>query len=224
MEYQWRVNAEGVVSLTTESPAIYRLPPNVIWTISTFLRDEHTTDGLRALASLARTCRLFSGPTLDALWSIIPSIVPLLRVLPRSLCTYSPEIRTPKGDIVRPPCLVLRRFPQSQDFQRLRVYACRIRQLHLPVYHSYPLAFRERYLEHRTLVADSVWSALRSVGPSPLLPNLVSLRHVGPRHISTQDRIDALIYVLNSRCLAVKHLHIIAIPSAHRDAEIATTL
>lgn len=34
-----------------------------------------------ALARLARTCRLFSAPALDILWSRLPSIGPLLRLL-----------------------------------------------------------------------------------------------------------------------------------------------
>lgn len=37
---------------------------------------------LAALASLARTCRLFSEPALDVLWSRLPSIAPLLKLFP----------------------------------------------------------------------------------------------------------------------------------------------
>ncbi|EIW79738.1 hypothetical protein CONPUDRAFT_144914 [Coniophora puteana RWD-64-598 SS2] len=37
------------------------------------------------LASLARTCRILSEPALDALWSILPSLVPLLTVFPADL-------------------------------------------------------------------------------------------------------------------------------------------
>lgn len=46
------------------------------------LRKDRDT---QTLASLARTAKIFLEPALDALWSRIPGITPLLRLLPSDL-------------------------------------------------------------------------------------------------------------------------------------------
>lgn len=46
------------------------------------LRKDRDT---QTLASLARTAKIFLEPALDALWSRIPGIGPLLRLLPSDL-------------------------------------------------------------------------------------------------------------------------------------------
>lgn len=45
--------------------------------------------GKKTLASLARTCHLFSSPALDALWHDLCSFDPLLRVFPTVRCPCS---------------------------------------------------------------------------------------------------------------------------------------
>lgn len=43
------------------------------------------TSGKRTLASLARTCRALSSPTLDVLWMRLDNLDPLIKVLPRRM-------------------------------------------------------------------------------------------------------------------------------------------
>ena len=53
------------------------------------------------LAVLARTCRLFSEPALDVLWSHLPSIGPLLRLFPEDKWANSYDASKEMYTVVR---------------------------------------------------------------------------------------------------------------------------
>ena len=57
-----------------------RLPPDFLRSLCDHLIGfYHDFDpGLRTVAALARTCRVFHGPAVDALWKVIPSFHTIL--------------------------------------------------------------------------------------------------------------------------------------------------
>lgn len=57
--------------------------------------------GRSDLASLALTCKLFSGPALDILWRIQTSFLPLLMTFPRELLNFAPSDQMAVATFVR---------------------------------------------------------------------------------------------------------------------------
>ncbi|KAF8349104.1 hypothetical protein F5887DRAFT_550757 [Amanita rubescens] len=112
------------------------------------------------LTSLARTKRDISEITLDVLWRSIPDIGPLIRCMPEDLW----EEREEPGKCIK---LTLRRLILSTDWERFEINAMRIRQLGVtdPSVIEYVLGI-------------DVYGALAcaSVGRTPLLPRLVTIR------------------------------------------------
>lgn len=62
-----------------------------------YLSDKGRAD----LASLALTCKLFSGPALDVLWRIQTSFLPLLMTFPRELLNFAPSDQMAVATFVR---------------------------------------------------------------------------------------------------------------------------
>ena len=98
--------------------------------------------GRSALAKLARTCKLFSGPALDVLWRIQTSLLPLIMTLPRELLNFAPSDQMAVATFVRVPFARLDRGvptdPQRQTidkqpmishWRRPLLYARRIRSI-----------------------------------------------------------------------------------------------
>ncbi|CAL1695410.1 unnamed protein product [Somion occarium] len=124
----------------------YLRPPNNRW------NDRYYVGKIRSarktLASMARTCKLFSEPALNLLWERQNSILPLLKVLP--------TFRRNENDaysIVSPI--------SPEDWERFQSYA---RRIHIFIYSS------------SKSIHSSVFACLAQArGDAPLLP---SLRHI----------------------------------------------
>ncbi|KAJ7057514.1 hypothetical protein C8F01DRAFT_1307941 [Mycena amicta] len=89
--------------------------PEIVLHIFSELYSQHT------LAQLAQTCRLFSGPALDALWYQPgeDTILYLLRCLPEDMAL----LKTVSGQVV----LELRRPAVLSDWERFQSYSNRVR-------------------------------------------------------------------------------------------------
>ncbi|KIK77603.1 hypothetical protein PAXRUDRAFT_834947 [Paxillus rubicundulus Ve08.2h10] len=111
------------------------------------------TEGKRTLASLARTCRTFKEPALDALWMKLDSLDPLIRVLPRRMWA---KRRWP---------LAVQTFVREKHWLTFNRYAKRVKFLNGPCWQLLPC------------VQHSVISALAKFPEAslPLLPNLSEL-------------------------------------------------
>ncbi|EGO21425.1 hypothetical protein SERLADRAFT_441776 [Serpula lacrymans var. lacrymans S7.9] len=111
----------------------------------------------RTLASLARTCKLFSGPALDALWGELDDFAPLVRCMSSNLWYVDGEKMT------------LRRPVEASDWLILRKYATRVRVVVLSVHLS--ARFNNELL--------GVFSTLC---PYPLLPALKELHCIADQN------------------------------------------
>lgn len=80
------------------------------------------TGGKRSLAYLARTCRFFHEPAIDALWMNLESIDPLIKLLPRRMWGKK---RCP---------LLVRRFMRKKHWEIFQKYASRVKTLRGPSY------------------------------------------------------------------------------------------
>ncbi|KDQ51255.1 hypothetical protein JAAARDRAFT_211219 [Jaapia argillacea MUCL 33604] len=80
-----------------------------------------------SIASMARTCQVFSEVALDILWAEQESLVPLIYTLPSSLL----EERVATGPTGCAMMLLLRRPMVSSDWSRFSIYAPRIKILKL---------------------------------------------------------------------------------------------
>lgn len=61
--------------------------------------DRPWNEGLKTLASLARTCRLFHEPAINVIWRDIPDLLPLIHTLPEDLWLET-HIKTLRNDRV----------------------------------------------------------------------------------------------------------------------------
>ncbi|EIW78127.1 hypothetical protein CONPUDRAFT_156137 [Coniophora puteana RWD-64-598 SS2] len=81
-----------------------------------------STEHHAALSAVARTCRVFKEPALDALWAELDKLEPLIRCLPEALWRWelpdSPD-----------RCLVIRRPLRASDWDLFRYYSNRVRVL-----------------------------------------------------------------------------------------------
>lgn len=53
--------------------------------------DDPSPLGKQTLASLARTCRAFTSPALDMLWTRLDSLDPLIKLLPSRIWSKEPS-------------------------------------------------------------------------------------------------------------------------------------
>ncbi|KAH7890184.1 hypothetical protein F5I97DRAFT_1949410 [Phlebopus sp. FC_14] len=76
--------------------------------------------GKATLASLARTCRAFHEPALDALWMKLDLLDPVIQLLPRRMWTkrYHP--------------LLIRVFMREKHWLTFRKYASRVKSVRAP--------------------------------------------------------------------------------------------
>ncbi|KAI1792776.1 hypothetical protein LXA43DRAFT_887016 [Ganoderma leucocontextum] len=131
-----------------------------MWFIDEILRNilSHLPSGCQStLASCARASKALSEPALDALWCKISGLVPLFRLLPRSLV----EARNQRGD---GHTFVLQGAIGDEEWGRFLHYSGRVRKLH---YH-YAEGPGER-------LGESAFSALvrhASRSGTTVLPNL----------------------------------------------------
>jgi len=110
-----------------------KLNYDVLFAIFEYLQD----DSPETLAGLARVCRLFPEPALDALWSNLDGLRPLLTLFPTSLVeTPRPEGCALLDDDEDPPAgegmffsLVLLRTPTDIEWARFACYSRRVRSL-----------------------------------------------------------------------------------------------
>ncbi|OBZ67193.1 hypothetical protein A0H81_12877 [Grifola frondosa] len=117
----------------------------------------------RSLAALARTCRTFHEPALDALWCSQPHLVNLVKCIPQKAwqMNWSRISKRNELSFTRPL------FPT--DLDRFRLYAARIKKLGSPASEScidYPATKLDKTLLPSLCIFQS---------SQPLLPNLQSL-------------------------------------------------
>lgn len=63
----------------------HSLTAEILVSICSSLLHDEDKEGLRALVSLARTCRRLQGHSLDLLWHSLPTLAPLILTMPRDL-------------------------------------------------------------------------------------------------------------------------------------------
>ncbi|KAF9220211.1 hypothetical protein BS17DRAFT_787717 [Gyrodon lividus] len=127
--------------------------------------------GKRTLASLARTCRTFAGPALDALWMRLDSLDPLIKVLPRRMWAKK---RWP---------LVVRTFMREKHWLTFRKYADRVKFVRGPCWRL-PAA-----VQHSTISTLAKFHK----ASLPLLPNLTEL---GWSELKMSNLIDPSVSLL----------------------------
>ncbi|TFK93069.1 hypothetical protein K466DRAFT_160461 [Polyporus arcularius HHB13444] len=131
--------------------------------------------GLRTVATLARTAKVFHEQALDAIWHTLPGYGFLLYAVPRDAWVET-EVQEPhwrKSIHVS----LLRPLVES-DFTRLQHYATRVRRILFPSQCESP-RFPPRV--NRYEFAPSILDAFASQSPiKPLLPNLLVL-HTSPK-------------------------------------------
>ncbi|KAI0659828.1 hypothetical protein C8Q70DRAFT_97118 [Cubamyces menziesii] len=157
-------------------PTIYSLSREIVTHIALYLRESREDASARtALVSLATTCRYLSEPVLDVMWHTLPDVIPLLLALPADLCTITPE-QPPLG----PPYdrrkeFILLRDPVPSDFERMSMYARRVKVLGACLIYGVrrPSVAREQHRSYK--ISDRMWDMLAAHGPTPLLPNLLEL-------------------------------------------------
>ncbi|KAG1764019.1 hypothetical protein EDD22DRAFT_1020160 [Suillus occidentalis] len=109
-----------------------------------------------ALARLARTCKAFHAVALNALWSNLDGIAPLIQCLPAEVTRL--YLRLPLGTTV----VGIERVPRKEEWDIIQRYASRVQRL--------------RVLNSLRPVEPSVIFTLsRPPTSSPLFPNLCSL-------------------------------------------------
>lgn len=100
-------------AMALAAPTLSSLPPDIISLICWNTISEHSSchcqwpKDFKELLSLARTCRFLSEPALDAIWHTLPSIWPLLLLLPEDL-----RVIRPQAEMVSAPAhLILSKSP-----------------------------------------------------------------------------------------------------------------
>ncbi|KAG6817188.1 hypothetical protein H0H93_007434 [Arthromyces matolae] len=94
--------------------------PQVLALIFEYLREEEDDE---ALANLATTCKTFSHPALDALWYTQLSLFNLLKCFPEHI--WGLRDNPYHGECT----LFFRTRPKVEDYERIKLYASRIRIL-----------------------------------------------------------------------------------------------
>ncbi|KAM5530882.1 hypothetical protein V8D89_015467 [Ganoderma adspersum] len=125
--------------------------------------DRSGSRGLKTLASLARTCRLFHEPAINTIWRSISNILTLIRMLPEDL-RLETRIKTSRDDFASRYFRTRLRQPVQSDFARLKHYARRIEHI---------------LYANTCLIPPDVFSALATHFPTGtvLLPNILTLTY-----------------------------------------------
>ncbi|KAH9851794.1 hypothetical protein C2E23DRAFT_829196 [Lenzites betulinus] len=121
-------------------------------------------DGLPTLAALACTARVFSEVALDTLWNTQSSLVPLIKCFPANVWEETQD----DDDGFR--AVTLKAEPNVDDWTRVKLYASRIRVIHLGA----PPPGLLRYTGK--MMGDAAIVLRKSLGSFPLLPNLQLLK------------------------------------------------
>lgn len=82
-------------------PHCFEFPEIILLHIFEHVYVSH--NGRSDLASLALTCKLFSGPALDVLWRVQTSFLPLITTFPRELLNFAPSDQMAVATFVRVP-------------------------------------------------------------------------------------------------------------------------
>ncbi|KAG6854013.1 hypothetical protein C0991_011500 [Blastosporella zonata] len=122
-------------------------------------------DGPATLNTLARTCRAWEGPALDYLWTRLPSITPLLQLIP--------------GVELVDGTYVLKTTHPSPDLTRFHLYACRVKHI----------SHRRKVQVDPTIISILTRECLPSTHPVVMLPSLRSAQ----LSTSNCDRIQACL-------------------------------
>ncbi|KAI6014659.1 hypothetical protein EDC04DRAFT_2904035 [Pisolithus marmoratus] len=182
------------------------------------------TEGKKSLAYLARTCHFFHEPAIDALWTNLESIDPLIKLLPRRMWAKS-----------RYPLLV-RKFMRKKHWDTFQKYASRVKTLRGPSYGlttatqhavmaaiaSYPKATRPLFPQLTVIVWREIRTFHRSepcvsllkyfMGPS--VTQITLKLHCWPYHIRSE--MDVLAEMSNI-CPNVISFTAQFPPSSHND-------
>ncbi|CAA7266226.1 unnamed protein product [Cyclocybe aegerita] len=144
---------------------------------------------LKSLPALAQTCQFFLAPALDAHWHTIPSLEPLLNLLPQDVV----ELRT--GRYSSKPLLYVKPSIQRRDFSRWMYYSPRVKAIDTS-YYALPFSILE--------IDNSVYDVLLSVSDSgdPLLPNIQDIT-TGIRFIHTSLTLLNLLFNQHVRRIMV---------------------
>ncbi|KAH9949853.1 hypothetical protein B0H21DRAFT_687827 [Amylocystis lapponica] len=139
-----------------------RLSSETLGRICIYLLNYGKT-GIATLPAFARSCQVFRNPALDVLWHSLPTLAPLIMVMPSDLW-----IMDTTSKFGRKRHITFSRPLVPNDFIRFLVYAPRIQSLN----HGRQLLHLNTYA-----ISPSILQRLNSYRPLPtLLPNLQSLR------------------------------------------------
>ncbi|EIN14042.1 hypothetical protein PUNSTDRAFT_58180 [Punctularia strigosozonata HHB-11173 SS5] len=131
--------------------------------------------GKRGLARLARTCKAFCEPALNALWRELDSLVPLIGLFPSTL------LRRAKR-----PGLGLAKEPVEEDWKKVLEYGERVESV--------------RYVESFNNVSPSIFPVIEETRPREyILPNLKSLSW----RVDTPAGLDRSLLFIHPRIEAV---------------------
>ncbi|KAG6919154.1 hypothetical protein DXG01_008961 [Tephrocybe rancida] len=144
------------------------------------------------LARLARTCKTFSGPALDALWHTQPTLSPLLKCFPDDVFALD----------ARRLHWTFKTLPKIEDFERVTFYASRIKKLGC----FSPACYVENSVDR--VVYSALLSQQLTFNLGPLLPKV---RHL---IISLNDFIGQAVY---ARLVIGPNLRTIDLDSASLD-------
>ena len=144
----------------------------------------------------AKTCKAFVEPALNSLWRVLPSLLPLLLLLPsaevRDRCYVS---STPSLYLSRNSAYFIKfvdRLPLN-DWERFDVHAPRVRSLYLERLHI--------------VISPHVYLRIRSLRPrdTPLLPGLQQIYI--PNDLNTSFDFSPALLLASDSSLNSIHLH-----------------
>ncbi|KAI0765967.1 hypothetical protein BD413DRAFT_161701 [Trametes elegans] len=149
--------------------------------ILSLIRASIAHQEFNTLPSLARTCRAFQEPALNALWSCLPSITPLILTLPPDawMLERVEEANHPPYRIVS-----LRRSLVPSDFKRTMTYAQRVQTISDYGNRFHPARFMR--------LSPGCGDALATISQHLRLPRLKSLK-VGGDVFTGEQRNDLVL-------------------------------
>ncbi|KII88738.1 hypothetical protein PLICRDRAFT_54566 [Plicaturopsis crispa FD-325 SS-3] len=169
-----------------------------------------TAVGKRDLAALARTCKLFSPFALDLLWSVQEGLRPLVRCMPSDLWMER-DMSTERSRSVlkliglnREKELRFYRRPQESDWERVLVYAPKIKTLAMPRWDVEPTSAKyfseawNHFFPGRHLLPNIKLLILQS-DPELYMPLLVapSLKSLTTWRMSSHADVEILVDIVD---------------------------
>ncbi|KAJ3538476.1 hypothetical protein NM688_g6517 [Phlebia brevispora] len=127
------------------------------------------TSRRKVLSTLARTCRTLYDPSMDALWSVMGDVSPLVKCMPDSAWKIS---KMPLGLGRRSPALYLL-DPKADDWKHLAKHAHRVKELSICT--MGPVGPTDTLISGFLLSAISAYACEYSRTSGPLFPNLRTL-------------------------------------------------